>query len=79
MARSRVAGGGVYSQHKGAGTPMGLWERRPGSLTALQQSKQMGCRHSHVPSSRGNVSAPGIFCDPCPTGGLLGGAVRGRT
>ena len=20
---------------------------------------------------RGNVSAPGIFCDPCPTGGLL--------
>ena len=19
----------------------------------------------------GNVSAPGIFCDPCPTGGLL--------
>ena len=27
----------------------------------------------------GNVSAPGIFCDPCPTGGLLGGALRGRT
>ena len=22
-------------------------------------------------SYRGNVSAPGIFCDPCPTGGLL--------
>ena len=20
---------------------------------------------------RGNVSVPGIFCDPCPTGGLL--------
>ena len=26
----------------------------------------------------GNVSAPGIFFDPCPTGGLLGGALRGR-
>ena len=25
----------------------------------------------------GNVSAPGIFCDPCPTGGLLGGALTG--
>ena len=23
--------------------------------------------------------APGIFLDPCPTGGLLGGALRGRT
>ena len=28
---------------------------------------------------RGNVSAPGIFLDPCPTSGLLGGALRGRT
>ena len=27
----------------------------------------------------GNVSAPGIFLDPCPTGDLLGGALRGRT
>ena len=30
----------------------------------------------------GNVSAgcaPGIFLDPYPTGGLLGGALRGRT
>ena len=27
----------------------------------------------------GSVSAPGIFFDPCPTGGLLGGALRGRT
>ena len=26
----------------------------------------------------GNVSAPGIFLDPCPTSGLLGGALRGR-
>ena len=23
----------------------------------------------------GNVSAPGIFLDPCPTSGLLGGAL----
>ena len=22
-------------------------------------------------TQRGNISAPGIFCDPCPTGGLL--------
>ena len=28
---------------------------------------------------RGNVSAPGIFLDPCPSSGLLGGALRGRT
>ena len=27
----------------------------------------------------GNVSAPGIFFDPCPTSGLLGGALGGRT
>ena len=27
----------------------------------------------------GNVSAQGIFLDPCTTGGLLGGALRGRT
>ena len=26
------------------------------------------CSWTHL---RGNVSAPGIFCDPCPTGGLL--------
>ena len=25
----------------------------------------------------GNVSAPGIFLDPCPSSGLLGGALRG--
>ena len=28
---------------------------------------------------RGNVSAPGIFLDPCPSSGLLGGALRWRT
>ena len=27
----------------------------------------------------GSVSAPGTFFDPCPTGDLLGGALRGRT
>ena len=31
------------------------------------------------PALWGNVSAPGIFLDPCPTGDLLGGALRGRT
>ena len=25
----------------------------------------------HLQGPGGNVSAPGIFCDPCPTGGLL--------
>ena len=41
------------------------------------------CSHCLLlcPSSRaffrGNVSAPGIFLDPCPTGDLLGGALRG--
>ena len=25
----------------------------------------------HIAAPWGNVSAPGIFCDPCPTGGLL--------
>ena len=31
------------------------------------------------PTHWGNVSAPGIFLDPCPSSGLLGGALRGRT
>ena len=30
---------------------MGRWERRPGSLTALQHRKQMGCLQSHMPNS----------------------------
>ena len=34
---------------------------------------------SNIVSQWGNVSAPGVFCDPCPTVGLLGGALRGRT
>ena len=28
-------------------------------------------RTANTPPPWGNVSAPGIFCDPCPTGGLL--------
>ena len=27
------------------------------------------------PNPRGNVSAPGIFLDPCPSSGLLGGTL----
>ena len=38
-------------------------ERQDTSLLAV------ACRHSWA--LRGNVSAPGIFCDPCPAGGLL--------
>ena len=43
---------------------------------------QILCHKEHdrgwIPSQRrGNVGAPGIFCDPCPTGGILGGALRG--
>ena len=36
-------------------------------------------RHGQSKRPRGNVSAPGIFLDPCPSSGLLGGALRGRT
>ena len=43
----------------------------PLQVNSSDPRKPLRFRLPAVEGIRGNVSAPGIFCDPCPTGGLL--------
>ena len=63
-----------------------LYSTHPSPLPCMSEPAEDGRSHHVIPhhhnpisAYRGNVSAPGIFLDPCPTGDLLGGALRGRT